>query len=152
MITSPRIAREGFIEEAPISADSPETTVLDGPACWRRLDGEGVGRLAVATAEGVDIFPLNYLSRHARLYFRSALGTKILELIEHPRVAFEVDGETESARWSVVVRGTVRRLGSDPEILRSGVDTLRSWQPGEKFNYFEIQPEQLTGRLIRSCD
>jgi len=152
MITSPRIAREGFIDEAPISAAAPETTVLDGAACWRLLDREGIGRLAISLEDGVDIFPLNYLSSHGRLYFRSAPGAKILQLTEHPRVEFEVEGEMDVARWSVVVRGTVRRLGADPEILRSGVETLRSWQPGEKFNYFEIQPEQISGRLIRPRD
>jgi len=131
---------------------TPETTVLDGAACWRLLDGEGIGRLAISANDGADNFPLNYLCRDARLYFRSAPGTKIVELTEHPRVAFEVDGVTELARWSVVVRGTVRRLASDPEILRSGVDTLHTWQPGEKFNYFEIQPEQISGRLVRPRD
>ena len=138
MMTSPRIA--------------PETTVLDGAACWRLLDREGIGRLAISRDDGVDIFPLNYLSIRGRLYFQSAPGTKIVELTEHPRVAFEVDGRTMLARWSVVVRGTARRLGSDPEILRSGVQTLRSWQSGEKFNHFEIQPEQIRGRFIRPRD
>jgi len=51
--------------------------------------------------------------------------------------------------YAVVVRGTVRRLGSEPEILRSGVAALQAWQPGEKFNYFELQPEQIAGRFIR---
>jgi len=128
------------------------TSVLDGAACWRLLDREGIGRLAVSTDDGPDIFPLNYLSALGRLYFRSAPGTKILELTQHPRVAFEVDGRTMLAKWSVVVRGTARRLGSEPEILRAGVHGLHAWQPGEKFNYFEIQPEQITGRFIRPRD
>ena len=149
LMTSLRIHLEDFVDATPTPGDTPETTVLDGAACWRLLDREGVGRLATSADDGVDIFPMNYLSSRGRLYFRSAPGAKILELTAHPRVAFEVDGQTESGRWSVVVRGTVRRLGADPEILRSGVDTLRSWQPSEKFNYFEIQPEQITGRFIR---
>jgi hypothetical protein len=152
MMTSPRIAPEGPFEADPAFDDPSETTVLDGAACWRLLDREGIGRLAVSRDDGVDIFPLNYLSSRGRLYFRSAPGTKVVEITEHPRVAFEVDGRTMLARWSVVVRGTVRRLGADPEILRSGVPTLRSWQPGEKFNYFEIQPEQISGRFIRPRD
>lgn len=150
-MTSVRIAADS-VDESASAADEPVTTVLDGPACWRLLDREGIGRLAISTDDGADIFPLNYLSAHGRLYFRSAPGTKILELTQHPRVAFEVDGRTMLAKWSVVVRGTVRRLGSEPEILRSEVSSLRTWQPGEKFNYFEIQPEQITGRFIRPRD
>ena len=152
MLTSPRILWENTLDPQAASADSadqPETTVLDGAACWRLLDREGIGRLAISADDGVDIFPMNYLSSHGRIYFRSAPGAKILELTQHPRVAFEVDGRTMLARWSVVVRGTVRRLGSEPEILRSGVSALRSWQPGAKYNYFEIQPEQIAGRFIR---
>ena len=149
MLTSPRILMENTLDPQADSADEPETTALDGAHCWQMLEREGIGRLAVSTDDGVDIFPMNYLSSHGRIYFRSAPGTKILELTEHPRVAFEVDGRTMLARWSVVVRGTVRRLASEPEILRSGVDGLRTWQPGGKFNYFEIQPEQIAGRFIR---
>jgi len=121
------------------------TTVLDGAACWRLLDREGIGRLAVSTDDGPDIFPLNYLSAHGRLYFRSAPGTKILELTQHPRVAFEVDGRTMLARWSVVVRGTVRRLGSEPEILRAGVHGLRAWQPGESSTTSRSSPSRSPG-------
>jgi len=152
MMTSPRIATEFSADEVAHTGKAAETTVLDGAACWRLLDGEGIGRLAISTDDGADIFPLNYLSRHARLYFRSGPGSKIVELTKHPRVAFEVDGRTLLARWSVVVRGTVRRLGSEPEILRSGIENLQTWQPGEKFNYFEIQPEQVSGRFIRPRD
>jgi len=149
MLTSPRILLENTLDPQAAADSTDETTVLDGAACWRLLDREGIGRLAISTDDGADIFPMNYLSSHGRIYFRSAPGTKILELTQHPRVAFEVDGRTMLARWSVVVRGTVRRLGSEPEILRSGVAALQAWQPGEKFNYFEIQPEQIAGRFIR---
>lgn len=151
MMTSVRLAYESADEAVPADDDCA-TAVLDGAACWRLLDREGIGRLAVATDDGADIFPLNYLSAHGRLYFRSAPGTKIQELSQHPRVAFEVDGRTMLARWSVVVRGTVRRLASEPEILRSGVQGLHTWQPGDKFNYFEIQPERISGRFIRPRD
>ncbi len=152
MTTSPRTASGASSDETTIPDGALETTVLDDAACWRLLDREGIGRLAISRDDGVDIFPLNYLAHRGRLYFRSAPGTKILELTQHPRIAFEVDGRTLLARWSVVIRGTARRLGSDPEILLAGVDTLRTWQPGEKFNYFEVQPDQITGRFIRPRD
>ena len=148
MMSSARLAYRP-VDEPVVPDDDTDTVVLEGAACWRLLEREGIGRLAVSTDDGADIFPLNYLSAHGRLYFRSAPGTKLLELTEHPRVAFEVDGRTMLARWSVVVRGTVRRLGSEPEIVRSQVQSLHSWQPGDKFNYFELQPEHITGRFIR---
>jgi nitroimidazol reductase NimA-like FMN-containing flavoprotein (pyridoxamine 5'-phosphate oxidase superfamily) len=148
MIRSERLLEQdaGGDESATAAA---ATTELDGAACWRLLGREGLGRLAVTTEDGVDIFPVNYLSSQARLYFRSAPGTKVVNVTRHPRIAFEVDGRTMLARWSVVVRGLVHRLASDPEILRSGVQSLHAWEPGGKFNYFEIVPEQISGRFIR---
>jgi nitroimidazol reductase NimA-like FMN-containing flavoprotein (pyridoxamine 5'-phosphate oxidase superfamily) len=126
-----------------------DTVVLDEESCWRLLGSTGVGRLAISTDSGVDIFPINYLSTEGKIFFRSAPGTKIVELTHDPRVAFEADEHTFLARWSVVVRGTARRLTTDDEIERSGIHRLATWQSGDKFNYFEINPNVVSGRFIR---
>jgi nitroimidazol reductase NimA-like FMN-containing flavoprotein (pyridoxamine 5'-phosphate oxidase superfamily) len=131
---------------------SDDTATLDAAGCWRQLGSQGIGRLAISTATGVDIFPLNYLAAEGVLFFRSAPGTKIIELTRDPRVAFEADGQTFLARWSVVVRGIARRLASDDEIESSGIQKLAVWQPGDKFNYFEIRPDVISGRFIRPRD
>ncbi|MEO6532285.1 MAG: pyridoxamine 5'-phosphate oxidase family protein [Pseudolysinimonas sp.] len=130
----------------PLGAD---TAILDEEGCWRFLGGSGIGRLAISTESGVDIFPINYLATDGKIFFRSAPGTKIVELTRDPRVAFEADEHTFLARWSVVVRGAARRLESDLEIERSGIQNLATWQAGDKFNYFEIQPTAVSGRFIR---
>ena len=127
----------------------PDTLDLEEAACWEFLGQRGLGRLAISTDDGVDIFPINYLVHNKNLYFRSAPGTKILELTREPRVAFEADNRTFLAKWSVVIRGLARRLASDSEIRDSGVEWLTPWQRGDKFNYFQIVPERITGRFIR---
>lgn len=127
----------------------PDTAALDEEGCWRFLGDTGIGRLAISTESGVDIFPINYLATERKIFFRSAPGTKIVELTADPRVAFEADEHTFLARWSVVVRGTARRLASDDEIERSGIQNLATWQTGDKFNYFEITPTAVSGRFIR---
>jgi nitroimidazol reductase NimA-like FMN-containing flavoprotein (pyridoxamine 5'-phosphate oxidase superfamily) len=127
----------------------PDTAIVDEEGCWRFLGANGIGRLAITTESGVDIFPINYLAAEGKIFFRSAPGSKIVELTRDPRVAFEADEHTFLARWSVVVRGTARRLVSDDEIERSGIDRLATWQAGDKFNYFEIQPTTISGRFIR---
>jgi nitroimidazol reductase NimA-like FMN-containing flavoprotein (pyridoxamine 5'-phosphate oxidase superfamily) len=128
---------------------SADTEILDDAGCWRLLGAGGIGRLAISTESGVDIFPINYLTSSGVVFFRSAPGTKIIELTRDPRVAFEADGQTFLARWSVVVRGNVRRLASDDEIQGSGISQLAAWQPGDKLNYFEIRPDVVSGRFIR---
>lgn len=131
------------------ASPGPDTAILDEESCWRLLGGTGIGRLAISTESGVDIFPINYLTTEGKIFFRSAPGTKIVELTRDPRVAFETDEHTFLARWSVVVQGTARRLASDDEIRRSGIQKLATWQSGDKFNYFEIQPSAISGRFIR---
>ncbi|MEO6114805.1 MAG: pyridoxamine 5'-phosphate oxidase family protein [Pseudolysinimonas sp.] len=133
----------------PVGAVGTDTAILDDEGCWRFLGSNGIGRLAISTESGVDIFPINYLAAEGKIFFRSAPGTKIVELTRDPRVAFEADEHTFLARWSVVVRGTARRLASDLEIERSGIQNLATWQAGDKFNYFEIQPTTISGRFIR---
>ena len=128
----------------------PIVDVLDADECWELLSGVDFGRLAIATDPGVDIFPMNFLVRDRAIYLRSAPGTKLMELTEHPSIAFEADGTHDRRRWSVVVKGEIRRLGFDSEIIESGVLDLWSKNPTEKWNYLQITPSQVTGRRFTS--
>jgi hypothetical protein len=40
-----------------------------------------------------DVFPINYLAHHHELFFRSAPGSKLIDLTLEPNIAFEIDGE-----------------------------------------------------------
>jgi len=152
MTTSVLTAPRSTLDEAPTPEVAPETLFLDGAICWHLLSREQAARLAVLVDGGADVMAVRYLSHHGRVYFRSAPGTAVLETTEQPRVVLEADGRTVAMHWSVVVRGTVRRLGSGSEILRSGAGALRSSRRGEKFDYFEIQTEQISGRLVPARD
>jgi nitroimidazol reductase NimA-like FMN-containing flavoprotein (pyridoxamine 5'-phosphate oxidase superfamily) len=122
---------------------------LDEDACWTLLRGAHLGRLAVRAADGVDIFPVNYLVDGRSLVFRSAPGTKLIDLTAEPRVAFEVDGVDATHRWSVVVRGRARRLADDEEIELSGIADLATATPTAKHSYVRILPGAVTGRRFR---
>ena len=52
--------------------------------------------------------------------------------------------------WSVVVHGTATRLSSDEEIAHSGIETLRTAHPSDKFNYVSITTESVSGRAFTS--
>ncbi|WP_368496177.1 pyridoxamine 5'-phosphate oxidase family protein [Herbiconiux sp. A18JL235] len=125
------------------AADVVET--LGHEECWRLLAATSFGRLAVADEDGADIFPINHLVNDQLIYFRSAPGTKIVSLTERPGVAFETDGTENRQRWSVVLRGTARRLDVDAEIEASGVGALHTFTRSTKWNYFVISPRTLTG-------
>ncbi|MDP9027517.1 MAG: pyridoxamine 5'-phosphate oxidase family protein [Actinomycetota bacterium] len=122
---------------------------LDVERCRHLLRTHELGRLAVRRDETVDIFPLNYLVFDDQLFFRSAPGSKLAELSASPQVAFEIDGRSGRQLWSVVVHGVARRLSSDEEIQRSGIETLRAAHPSDKSNFVTISTDSLSGRQFR---
>lgn len=132
----------------PLSADVEGLRLEE---CWAALASETLGRLSVLGKDGApDIFPLNYLVHEERIYLRSAPGVKIVDIVRDPRVAFEVDAIANGIAWSVVIRGTATRLDTDDEIVASGVHDLISANPTAKYNYFRIDPRQITGRRFRA--
>lgn len=138
-----RIALSG--EAPPAGLES-----LDPAECLRLLAADDFGRLAVRDGAGVDIFPVNYVLHDEKVYFRSGAGTKLLRVTEQPEVAFEIDGRDGDTVWSVVVKGTARRLDDEDEILSSGIFAAPTAHPTEKLNYVRIVPRELTGRRFRT--
>lgn len=115
--------------------------------CWALIEARSFGRLAVQGLDGVpDVFPLNYTVHDGSIFIRSAPGSKLMSIAAHPYAAFEIDGEDEGVHWSVVLRGAARRLAVDREIQESGVQSLLSLSPTDKFNYVCVTPSSISGR------
>lgn len=133
----------------PTSAESA-LEVLGEEESWHLLASADLARLAVSIDDGVDIFPINYVVADRVIFFRTAPGSKLMDLTKHPIVALETDGTHNRRRWSVVVKGSAVRLGSDEEIEASGVLTLHSLVPTEKWNYVRITVSSITGRQFTS--
>jgi nitroimidazol reductase NimA-like FMN-containing flavoprotein (pyridoxamine 5'-phosphate oxidase superfamily) len=127
-------------------------TELSLDECWTRLEDETLGRLAVRTSDGVDIFPVNFTVHDRVLFLRSAPGSKLVDMTSYPAVAFEVDGRQAGMHWSVVVKGEAQRLSSDAEIEASGVLTLHTMTSTAKWNYVRILPDSVTGRRFGLLD
>jgi nitroimidazol reductase NimA-like FMN-containing flavoprotein (pyridoxamine 5'-phosphate oxidase superfamily) len=107
---------ENQITHASPTSEAAGVRILDEDECWRLLAASKLGRFAVKVADGVDVFPINYIAHNRELFFRSAPGSKLIDLTREPGVAFEIDGEHAHHVWSVVLRGTAHRLASDHEI------------------------------------
>ena len=125
-----------------------ETSViqLNDLEIWERLRSTVMGRLAVSAGGELDIFPVNYLVDDGTLLFRTAPGTKLIELTVHSAVAFEIDGFDEITAWSVVVKGTAARLEHQDEIDRADMLPLTPWIPTLKYRYVRITPTSVSGR------
>lgn len=113
---------------------------------WQLLRQNSLARLALGAAGEIDIFPVNYYADGETLLLRTAPGTKLLELTVNSRVAVEIDGFTDEEAWSVVVKGTARRLERQAEIDEADEAPLVPWIPTLKYIYVQITPTKITGR------
>lgn len=121
-------------------------TELTADQCWQLLRSSDLGRIAASAAGTVDIFPINYAVDDETIMFRTAPGTKLLELAINDRVAFEIDGHDELEAWSVVVKGRAERVERQSEMDAAETLGLSPWIPTLKYRWVRIWPTELTGR------
>ncbi|MDJ0351079.1 pyridoxamine 5'-phosphate oxidase family protein [Cryobacterium sp. PH29-G1] len=129
--------------------DVKEIRILTEDESWDALLSGDLGRLAVSVAGIPDIFPVNFIAADRRLVFRTAEGTKLLELTVNNHVAFETDGVGVEEAWSVVVKGTARILEKRSEIDAADQLPLRPLAPTLKYIYVEIVPTEIQGRRFQ---
>ena len=135
-----------------MSSPTAHLDEISDEQCWLALRASVVGRLAVRSGEGVDVFPVNFTVYEQSIYLRSAPGSKLVAIIDSPSVAFEVDDSRgQDHYWSVVLRGTAERLADDSEITASGVLDLPTSTPTAKWNFIRITPTAISGRRFTSA-
>jgi len=120
--------------------------------CRRLLASGGLGRIAVATASGIAVLPVNYALVAGAIVVRTGTGSLIAAHAEDP-VTFEADHIDETLRsgWSVLVRGQAHQVRQPGELrnLRDECD-LRPWPAGEHDLYVRIVPVRITGRRLQA--
>ncbi len=121
-------------------------TVLHESRCWDLLASQEVGRLATAVNGSPEIFPVNFVVDGESLVFRTAEGSKLLELVINSHVCFEVDGWTDNGGWSVLVKGTAAVIPTGEELSEAEALPLRPWVPTVKTNFVRVTPAEVTGR------
>ncbi len=119
---------------------------LSPSACWQMLREHSLGRIAVSAAGTVDIFPVNYAVNAETIVFRTAPGTKLLELAINDRVAFEIDHHDDHEAWSIVVKGVAERMERQSEIDAAEGLGLTPWIPTLKYRWVRIHPSEISGR------
>ena len=128
----------------PDETSSPIHTRSD-EECWELLRETEFGRMAYHLAGEVHIVPINYATDGERLFFKTAEGSKLLGVVMHEDVAFEIDRVTEESATSVCLRGRAQLLeGSEEHVVEQL--PLRPWVPTLKFNVVAIDPAEMTGR------
>ena len=121
------------------------TEKLTSEESWQFLREREFGRLAFHLAGEVHITPINYAADESSLLFRTSEGNKLLGIVMHEDVAFEVDEITDDEACSVIVRGKAHHLEGE-DAYRAEHVGVRPWLGHGKHNVVEIVPTQVTGR------
>jgi nitroimidazol reductase NimA-like FMN-containing flavoprotein (pyridoxamine 5'-phosphate oxidase superfamily) len=121
---------------------------LSADECWERIRQAPYGRIAVAAAGEVDVFPVNHAVDGGAIVFRTAAGTKLLELTIHEHVAFQVDGYTAHDAFSVVAKGSAREFDRQGEVAAAERLGIEPWAPEQKDRWVRIDVTELHGRAF----
>jgi nitroimidazol reductase NimA-like FMN-containing flavoprotein (pyridoxamine 5'-phosphate oxidase superfamily) len=130
------------------STEQGPTVHLSPSESWALVREAVVGRLAVVTDGGPDIFPVNHVVDHGTVVFRTARGTKLAAALENPAVAFEVDGydAVDGDAWSVVVKGRAEEVKDMYAVLEVIELPIFPWHASPKPRYMRIDADSITGR------
>ena len=128
--------------------DRPPTRHLTEDECWERLSRAPYGRIAATAAGEIDIFPVNHKVDGRAVVFRTAAGTKLLELTIRSSIAFEIDGYDNVEAFSVVVKGTAEEFDRGAEVTAAESLGVQPWAPEEKDRWVKITPVSVSGRVF----
>ncbi|MFF0360260.1 pyridoxamine 5'-phosphate oxidase family protein [Streptomyces fungicidicus] len=155
--TSVQALRGGGVDLPPgrgMALLHPELRDLDPEECRALLSTHGVGRVAVTTAEGPAVVPVNYEVVDDAIVFRTVPGALPAAAVG-AEVAFEVDrvDEAMSRGWSVLAVGPARAV-TEPGEARRLTERAHTtpWAGGERELWVSIRPARLTGRRITPAD
>ena len=155
--TSVAALRGGGIDLPPGQGQAlldPQLRDLSPEECRARLSTHGLGRVAVSTAGGPAVVPVNYEVVDDAIVFRTAPDSAPAAAVGTD-VAFEVDhvDEAMSQGWSVLAVGPARAV-TEPDAVRRLADRAHSkpWAGGARELWVSIRPTQLTGRRISPPD
>ncbi|GAA1794767.1 pyridoxamine 5'-phosphate oxidase family protein [Agromyces lapidis] len=131
--------------------DRTPTRSLTEADCWERLARAPYGRIAMAAGGEVDIFAVNHVVDTSGpggpvIVFRTAAGTKLLELTIRHGVAFQIDGFSDTEAFSVVVKGTAEEFDHEREIEAAEALGITPWAPESKDRWVRITPTEVHGR------
>jgi uncharacterized protein len=110
--------------------------------CWQLLSGPAVGRLGIVVDGAPEVYPVNYVVDGETVVYR-ADGASRLDVVDaEPAVCFQIDAfDTDRHHgWSVLVKGTARRLPDPGAHLPPGPEPDTHW--------VRITPNEVSGRKI----
>jgi nitroimidazol reductase NimA-like FMN-containing flavoprotein (pyridoxamine 5'-phosphate oxidase superfamily) len=131
------------------SGDVVWMSELELDTCWRLVEQQPVGRVAFIRGGRPMILPVNHVTDHHTIVFRTERNSPLGDLAAREPVAFEVDVASADRQtgWSVLVRGEAERIDA-PAKRRIDAPGPQPWAPGDRDEWIRIVPSTITGRAI----
>ena len=128
-----------------------ELTVLSQSTCLDLLRDGVIGRVAMCTPDGPQIFPVNYVLFEDSVVFRTAAYSVLGTHAWQSRLAFEIDhmDYDRQVGWSVLATGPGSRVECGPTL-----DAIvkqwnpRPWAAGTRPLYVRLRWDSLSGRRV----
>lgn len=127
------------------SVTATDEFALSDMECWTLLASRQFGRLGYHLIDEVHIVPINYAADEPRILFRSDEGSKLLGVVMHGDIAFEIDHVDVDHAWSVVARGRARVLEGD-EARAAQESGLTPWIDAPRLVWVCIEVTEVAGR------
>lgn len=134
-------------------AAAPRLEELTPDECMDRLAAQRVGRVAVSTDAGPEVYPVNYAVVEDTIVYRTAPTAAPAAAVGHD-VAFEVDqvDDALSQGWSVLVTGRAEQIGDGNQGKHPPAGSEpQPWAGGDRTMWVRIVPDGLTGRRVRAA-
>ncbi|WP_420309508.1 helix-turn-helix domain-containing protein [Streptomyces sp. YS-B37] len=132
------------------AGSDPRFTELTVDECRELLSTHGVGRVAIPTASGPVIVPVNYSVLDGAIVYRTAPGA-MPSRAAGCQVTFEIDriDDTFAEGWSVLALGRARTVTDADDVRRLTEHAFSApWAGGVREEWVRIDALSLTGRRI----
>jgi nitroimidazol reductase NimA-like FMN-containing flavoprotein (pyridoxamine 5'-phosphate oxidase superfamily) len=118
--------------------------------CMDKLTEHRVGRVALSTPTGPEVYPVNYAVIDGNIVFRTSPYTRLGQSLRGAEVAFEIDEIDEPAEtgWSVVAHGVATLVEEAEEIESLAQRLSRPWAPGQRNLFVRVRPQRVSGRYV----
>lgn len=131
-------------------ADEPVSVELSEAQIWELLKDVRFARLGTLGEDGfAHITPINIVSDGQRIFFRTAQGSKLLQLTLDSRVTLQTDRVEGDRAHSINVFCEARQLVDTDEISYVESLNLAPWLDTVKLEVVELTPVAMTGRRFR---
>lgn len=143
--------KRGEAERVTAAPPARALVEIDQAGCLALLGQSTVGRLAVSTEQGPQIFTVNYGVHDGAIVIRTGPGLKLAHASFHP-VAFEVDQLDIGDRtgWVVEAVGHAEDITDaiDPRSTKLRRVVVDAWVSGSHPNCVAIARPRLSGRRL----